>query len=254
MFESFITTVKERQPLVFAVGTGFYSGDLADSINAAGGCCLLCEGVETAREADFNAAAFTMCNCLEREQQIILEAGMIAEKNGVPVVFDLEGIAESTYRQDTAKQLLGAVKPACIIGSAAEISCVCGASIDTNDISAVKSKAKQLAKQYNAVVAAVGRESIVTDGERTYIIRNGSFYTGKLQSARGMLTGLTALFCGAVEAYFVVVAAAVSVFGVAAEYAEEKMSGLGSFKMHILDGLSTMNEVYYKEKSKIEEF
>jgi hydroxyethylthiazole kinase len=96
---------------------------------------------------------------------------------------------------------------------------------------------KCLAKNYNTVVAATGETDIITDGERTCLIDNGTpmftFVTGS-----GCMAGaLTSAAAGVSRDFFVSSAAAILTMGLAGEMAASSLEGVlpGSFRVKLFD-------------------
>ncbi|MCD8316857.1 MAG: hydroxyethylthiazole kinase [Eggerthellaceae bacterium] len=185
-------------------------------------------------------------------------AGTIAGSLGHPIVLDPVGAGASGLRTQTASKILDEMNVTVIKANMSEAKALAGASaktrgVDVNPDDVVTEDnldesvefVKELAKQTGTIAAITGAIDIVSDGEKAYIIRNGS-------PMLGLITGAGCILSCVVGAYVVAnpedrleaVVAALVHEGAAGEVAASRMSpedGNGTFHIYFLDALTTMD-------------
>ncbi|MBT1171673.1 hydroxyethylthiazole kinase [Bifidobacterium sp. SO4] len=112
-----------------------------------------------------------------------------------------------------------------------------------DEVDAAVEPAKRLARfladsapEDKAAVAVSGAVDLVTDGERTYRLPGGSAMMAKITGAGCSLGGVTATYLAVAEPLTAALAASL-LYNRAAEAAEAKAEGPGSFQVHLLDAL-----------------
>lgn len=112
-----------------------------------------------------------------------------------------------------------------------------------DEVDAAVEPAKRLARflansapQGKAAVAVSGAVDLVTDGERVYRLPGGSALMAKITGAGCSLGGVTATYLAVAEPLTAALAASL-LYNRAAEAAEAKAEGPGSFQVHLLDAL-----------------
>lgn len=264
MFGELIATVRERQPLVHSITNYVTVNDCANALLAIGGSPIMSDEIKDAVEIAGNASALVINigTLNERTVETMVAAGMEANKKGVPVVLDPVGAGATSYRTEVTKMLLDKVDFAVIRGNISEIGAIYNGkssnkgvdagAMDMMDAKSVAEMAKELSAKTGAVIAVTGKVDVVADSENAYGIYNGSYYMSKITGCGCMLSCLLGAFVGAVEAYLPAVVCGICAMGIAGEIAEKKMEGTGSFRMHLIDGLSNMCENIYNEGNRIE--
>lgn len=176
-------------------------------------------------------------------------AGASANEHGVPVLLDPVGAGATAYRTRTARELLDQVRISVVRGNAAEIANVIGRewAIRGVDSGAGEGDAVDLAqaaaKQLGSVVAITGKTDVVSDGANTYAVHNGDAMLTRVTGTGCLLTSVIGAFA-AIEANAVrASAAALAIYGVAAELAAELTAGKGpgSFQIEFLNQLALVS-------------
>ena len=110
-----------------------------------------------------------------------------------------------------------------------------------------------LAKRYDTVVAATGRTDIITDGERTCLIDNGTTMLTLVTGAGCMAGALAAAAAGVCDDKFVSTAAALMAMGLAGEMAANSIGKPlpGSFRVKLFDFVYEMSEEDLQKGGKI---
>lgn len=176
-------------------------------------------------------------------------AGQAANRLGHPVVFDPVGVGGSVMRKQAAGQLLEQVRIAVIRGNASEIRTLVDGSdahrgVDTDadkDGEDHLELARRLAAQSGAVVVLTGEEDIVTDGYRTYRVRNGHPMMRRVTGTGCQLSALIGAFLAAnPEQRLTATLAAVCSLGLCGELAYRRMTtldGNASYRTYMIDAL-----------------
>ncbi len=232
---------------------------------------------------------------------ISFEAALI---KGLPIVLDAVGVACSNLRRNFVFELLKKYKgfiseteqkgvdkcnteysienhfsvklPFLVIkGNNAEIKALSdatykGIGVDADELLDAKDIIKvseNLAISLNAIILCTGEKDIVTDGENTVLISNGTPMLGNITGTGCMLGAICASFLSK-EKRLRQVAKACAFFGIAGEIAVENMGkkkstlnmdcgdetklGIGSFLIELLDAISVMDEDTIVKRSSVE--
>ncbi|MCU9614389.1 hydroxyethylthiazole kinase [Caldibacillus lycopersici] len=208
-----------------------YEGEVADMAKIAGGLLL---NIGTIHQQELDA---------------MIIAGKSANVHQVPVVFDPVGIGATPYRTIASEKILQEVNVSIIRGNLAEISQLIGEQgeikgVDGGEVygNAIEIT-RRAAEHLRAVVIATGKDDIISDGTRTFVVHNGHPILTKVTGTGCLLSSVVAAFA-AVERDFVQAAVAALIFyGVVAEVAAEKTvaNGTGSFQIEFLNQLSNVS-------------
>ena len=102
-------------------------------------------------------------------------------------------------------------------------------------VSSLVEIAKRLAKKQKSVVVITGKQDIVADGRKTYLINNGHAMMGCMVGTGCMAASIIGAFAGVEEDYAKAAAYALASFGIAGELAAAKSQGPGTFHEHFYD-------------------
>lgn len=172
---------------------------------------------------------------------------------GGPVLLDPVGAGGSSLRQEAVKKLMAGGYFDIIKGNEFEIMVVLGISksqqrgVDSGKSdTSVAEKArlvKKLAARERNVVIMTGPVDVISDGDRTFLIRNGSKLLGRITGS-GCTLGTTVAAFLAVEKEDKLLAALAGIltFEIAAEHAAARpeVNGPGTFLPAFIDCLSTI--------------
>ena len=172
--------VREQHPLVQCI-TNYVSMDIAANLlNAAGASPAMVHDVHEAGEfAGIAGAVVVNIGTLSLPWVEGMRAAVaVARDRGTPWVLDPVAVGATAYRRETAAALLE-YEPTVIRGNSSEIRSLAfstseGRGVDSDVASeAAHEAATGLARRTGAVVVVTGAEDLVTDGERTLIVRGG---------------------------------------------------------------------------------
>jgi len=175
-------------------------------------------------------------------------AAKSANRKGIPVVLDVCGAGATTFRDKKSLELLNEARIDIIKGNASEIARVAGEAVQTKgvDASSVNKDllviAKSLALSRQSTVVITGEADIVTDGKKHYLIKNGTPLMTHIVGTGCMATSVIGTFAAVEKDLVLASACALVCFEIAAQCAEIKALGPGSFKESLFDHLYNLDK------------
>jgi len=273
MFSKIIKNVMDNTPLVHNITNYVTVNDCANVLLACGGSPIMADDVEEVEEivSISSALVLNIGTLNSRVIESMIKAGKKANELNIPVILDPVGAGASKLRTDTAFRLLNEVKFAVVRGNMSEIKALGNTdakgargvdadvadSINEENLTEVIEYIKLLSERMSLVVAVTGAIDIVSDGTKTYIIRNGHPMMGKISGTGCMLSSTIGAYCGANKDNIIdATAAAVCIMGLSGELAYEKMKkndeGTSMFRSHLIDFMSKIDDEMLKEGAKFE--
>lgn len=259
-FAKALRLVRERVPLVQCITNFVTVNDCANIILAAGGSPSMAHDVREAAEAVAGAQAL-VCNMGAIEDtESMVQAGREANRLGLPVVLDPVAVGGTRLRREAARRLLQEVRFAVIRGNASEIrylagEAAAGSGVDAGapdvvteeTLEAALEMARRLARRTGGVIAVSGRLDLLTDGERSMVLRNGCATMARITGSGCMVTSLIGAFCGAMpEDPLTAACAAMAAMGVCGELAEDRRlkngTGNATFRTDLIDTVFNLTE------------
>ena len=189
---------------------------------------------------------------------MILSASTANEKK-IPIIFDVVGVGSTKFRDEMAAKILDSVHIDIIKGNYSEIAKLAGENTETKGVETTsisvnpKKVAKELAKSKSSIVAMTGKEDIISDGKKIYIVRNGDEQMGSLVGTGCMAASVIGLFASINFNYCEASKDALCYFGVAGELAAEKSNGPGSFIVNLYDEVFNLSDDKVKYMMNFEE-
>jgi len=185
-------------------------------------------------------------------------AGKKANELNIPVVLDCVGVGATDLRTRKALEIIENVKVGVIKGNSGEIGVLAGANAKVRGVEAAGLEgdpikiAQKLAKEKNATVVITGKEDIVTNGEKTVVVKNGHELMGKIVGTGCMSASVIGSFCAVEKDFVEASTAALVVFEVAGELAAQTARGTGSFKELLFDELYNLTPEKAGEMQKVQ--
>lgn len=257
-----VDLVRESNPLVHNITNVVVTNFTANGLLALGASPVMAYAKEEVAEMASVAGALVlnMGTLRPEEVEAMLLAGKSANVNNVPVLFDPAGAGATSYRTEVARHIPAEIELAIIRGNAAEIANVINEKWEIKGVDAgagngnVVSIAKQAADELNTVAVITGKEDVVTDGERTIVIRNGHSILTKITGTGCLLTSVIGAFVAVEKDYVKAAVAALTFYGVAAELVAAKTveKGPGSFQIEFLNQLANTTSGDIEKYGKIE--
>ncbi|MBO1627210.1 hydroxyethylthiazole kinase [Bacillus arachidis] len=258
-----VETVRGANPLVHNITNVVVTNFTANGLLALGASPVMAYAKEEVAEMASIAGALVlnMGTLRPEEVEAMLIAGKSANTHHVPVLFDPVGAGATSYRTEVARYIPSEVKLAMLRGNAAEIANVINEKWEIKGVDAgtgngdVVGIAEQAADELDAVVVVTGKEDVVTDGERTVIVRNGHPILTKVTGTGCLLTSVMGAFAAVEKDYVKAAVAALTFYGVAAEIAASKTveQGPGSFQIEFLNQLANVTANDVEQYGEVEE-
>lgn len=269
-----ISNIRQKSPLIHCITNYVTANDVANMLLAIGGSPIMADGIMEVEDivGISRGLMINIGTLNENKLESMIKAGKRAGKLGLPVVFDPVGAGAARFRTQAAFRILNEFPCRVIRGNASEIKAlVCGLA-STGGVDADKRDGlqeenldyfldlgKQLSRKTGAVTAITGAADIVTDGSRSFIIRNGDPFMGRITGSGCMLDGIIAAFCASGEngdSAAELTALAIAAEGLCGEIAAKKAAGAGagtgSFRMYLIDAVSCLTDEGLKGGAEIE--
>jgi hydroxyethylthiazole kinase len=256
-----IKTVREKTPLVQAVTNYVTINDCANILLCFGASPAMCEAkAEVEDFAGLISALYINIGTLTEEQK---EAAILAARKAStlnkPIVLDPVACGAIPRKMDVIKELLETARISVIKGNTGEIKFLAGFAGKVRGVDSVDDgqgaveACISLARQYNTVVAATGETDIITDGERSCLIHNGTSMLTLITGAGCMAGALTAAAAGVSEDRFISSTAALMAMSMAGEMAAASLEKAlpGTFRMRLFDYIYNLTEDDILEGGKI---
>lgn len=262
MFRKIFKNVSLVSPVVHCITNYVTVNDVANIILASGASPIMADDIEEVSDivSISNALVLNIGTLNTRTIESMIKAGKTANKLNYPVVFDPVGVGASKFRMNTTLRLLREIKFDVIRGNASEIKTIAsetksskGVDVSLDDtirednLEYYIELGKRVSKRNNRVVAITGPIDIVTDGDKTYLIRNGHQDMGRITGTGCMVSGLIGAYIGAnPDNILESTTAAVASMGLCGELANhkvvEKGLGTGSLRTYLIDFMSNLDE------------
>ncbi len=268
MFNQIFENMKNNTPIVHSITNYVTVNDCANIILASGGSPIMSDEIDDVEDIlSFSGALVINIGTLNsRTVETMIYAGKIANRNNIPVVLDPVGIGATNFRNSVVDRLIKEVQFSVIKGNVSELKFLTSRVNSTNGVDVAEDDIinddniesniklfKKLSDDTNAVIVATGATDIITDNNKTYIVKNGSSFMGKITGAGCMLGGVLGCYAATNKDNILeAVAFAVSAFGLVGEKAEKVCSGSGSFRVALIDNMNNFDYETLKEGMKIE--
>lgn len=260
----------DEAPLVHSITNNVTINDCANIILAAGGTAIMAQDEREVEEITAHSDALVLNMGALRAQEAMLLAAREAKRLGHPVVLDPVAAGASRLRSEMCSRLLADGLVSVIRGNASEIRALAAgeeqaSGVEANAIDRVTEQnltestewLAEFSRKTGTVVMLTGKIDLITDGNRTAVLRGGSELMSRITGAGCMLTSLTAAYCGAnPNTLFEAVAAASGVMKVCGTLAErrvrEEMEGTASFRTRLIDAVSLLTAEQLAEGLRIQ--
>ncbi len=255
-----LARVRQSRPLVHNITNHVVMNLTANALLACGASPVMSHArEEVGAMASLASSLVINIGTLEPDWvEAMIIAGRTAGARGIPVVLDPVGAGATSYRTETTHRILGECRVTVLRGNASEVKASAGEISVTRgvDSSAAVADAREaalaLSRSKNLVTAVTGPEDFVTDGERTFIVRNGHPVMGTVTGMGCTATALIAAFVAETSDAAYGTAAALSFFGVAGEKAAARTTGPGSFLVALLDTIASLEPEELEQMSRVE--
>jgi len=246
----FLQAVREKRPLVHHLTNWVTIYDCAQVVKSLGASPVMAHAPEEAADMCGLASALVL-NIGTLTADLIAgmkQAAAAANGRGIPVVLDVCGAGATPFRNRKCFELLKEARVDVIKGNASEIARIAGMDVRTRGVDAgevdtdLREIAGTLARNRDCTVVVTGREDIVANAGRILSVGNGHELMACVVGTGCMAASVIGTFAGASPHDVTAAATAgLSCYGIAAELAAERSTGPASFKLLLLDHISTLS-------------
>jgi hydroxyethylthiazole kinase len=254
-----LAKVRERKPVVHAITNWVTANDVAGSLHALGARPIMASAPEEVVEITSRAGALVLNLGTPSVTRVeaMLQAGLQANQEGHPVLFDPVGVGASQFRFRAGEKILSSLRITVIRGNPAEIGTLAGRESRLAGIDSVSGPenlhqaAEHLSEKTGAVVAMTGPQDLIVFSGKKVIVQNGHPLMGRVTGMGCMLTAVIGAFAAVEGDPMAATVSAVAFFGLAGEQAALKANGPGTFKPAFLDALFSVTPDQMRKGIKI---
>ncbi|NIP43677.1 MAG: hydroxyethylthiazole kinase [candidate division Zixibacteria bacterium] len=237
--------LREQKPLVHNITNYVVMNFTANSLLAMGALPVMAHAENEVEEMASIAGALVINIGTLSDPWIraMFLAGKAANKNDIPVILDPVGAGATSFRTNTAKQLITELDIAVIRGNASEMLSLSGEDSRTKGVDSIHTvedaaqAAVELALELDAVIAITGEKDLVTDGDTVFRVNNGHKLMGMVTGSGCVATAAIAAFMAVNDNFLRATAFALGYFGLAGQWSAIKNTRPGSFKVGLVDSL-----------------
>src|SRR6478735_9357879 len=135
-----LAELRERRPRVHQITNDVVMNETADATLALGALPVMAHAREEVEEmvALAGALVLNIGTLSPPWVEAMLSAGRAANERGVPVVLDPVGAGATTYRTDTAKQILDRVRITVLRANAGEVATLVGVEAEVRGVESIE--------------------------------------------------------------------------------------------------------------------
>ena len=253
-------SVKLKRPLIHCITNPISINQCANAVLAVGARPIMAEHPKEVEEitATAQALVINLGNITDVRMKSILLSAKRAKKENVPIVIDLVGVACSGLRRRFALRLVNKINPTVIKGNYSEIKAFynytyksVGVHSENIDVKYIQNIAIKLAKKYSTIVLASGMSDVITDAEKTFLVKNGTHQLTDITGTGCMLGVLCGCYISVSPNIYGVLTAC-AVLGISGEFAKFN-GGNGSFMINLIDKLSILRDTDVDDNINLEE-
>lgn len=263
-----LENVRISNPLVHSITNYVTVNDCANILLAIGASPIMADDIKESADITKIAKALVINigTLNERTIDSMIYSGKKANELNIPVIFDPVGAGASDFRNKTTDRLLKEVKMSVVRGNMSEIKFISGLSSETKGVDASESDiksgddekiqiARELACRLKCTVAITGVKDVISDGERSVVLENGTKLLSKVTGTGCMTSALIGAYLGAGTESFIAAIGGIISMGICGEVSFEKSGhiGTGSFRVGIIDAASNLDSETIMERGKIYE-
>lgn len=254
-----IEEVRDKKPLIEQVTNYVTINDCANVTLAIGASPVMGDGFdEVDQMTEISDALVLNFGIINSESlKTMIKAGLTANKNNIPIVFDPVGVGATKFRNESVIELLDSVHMTVIKGNASEIMSLAGVTVQTKgvDSSAESTEAIdaaiKIANKYRCTCVVTGKIDIITDGIKVVKIYNESDTLAYITGTGCMIASLIGSFVGAIKNPLISSVAGVLSMSLSGELAKVEERGIGSYKEELMNNIFKFDAAVVRDKAKI---
>ena len=242
---SILTAIREKSPLVHNITNYVVMNNTANALLAIGASPVMAHAKEEVEDivTISSALVINMGTLSKTWVEAMKLAAQKASKTKTPFVFDPVGVGASTYRTETAQEIIATHTPDVIRGNASEIMALTNSTLSTkgvdsthNSLDAIQA-AKQLSKKLGNTIVISGEKDIIVTGEKVSTVSNGDVLMAKITGMGCTATAMVGASIAVEGNTHLAATAAMAIMGITGDITKKASNGPGSFQMNFLDNL-----------------
>jgi hydroxyethylthiazole kinase len=257
---SLLEKIRAEKPVVHHLTNWVTIYDCANIVKVLGASPVMAHAKEEVGEMAKIASSLVLnIGTLTLE---LVEAMKIAAKSanqkGIPVILDACGAGATQLRDKKCFELLDETRINIIKGNASEIARIGGEAVKTKGVDAgCVSKnmieiAQNLSQKRKCTVVVTGKEDIVTDGKKLYVVKNGHPMMANVVGTGCMAASVIGTFAAVEDNLAFAATSALTCFEIAAECAVKLSNGPGTFKEKLFDCIFSLDKKTIDRMQKVE--
>lgn len=256
-----LKTIRETKPLIHHITNWVTIYECANMTRAYGALPVMAHASEECADMT-NISSALVLNIGTLTSELIdsmLLSAAAANKKKIPVVLDAVGVGATKFRDEMAAKILNSVHIDIIKGNYSEIAKLAGENAETKGVEATSISAdpeqiaKEFAKLRSSVIVMTGKEDIISDGKRIFIVKNGHELMGSIVGTGCMAASVIGSFASVNSDFCEASRDALVYFGIAGELAAKKSQGPGSFKVNLYDEVFNLSDEKVRNMVNFEE-
>lgn len=244
-----IQAIKKNSPLIHNITNYVVMEQTANSLLAIGASPVMSHALEEAHEivSIANSLVLNIGTLSSHWVEAMKIALKTAKDRIIPVVLDPVGVGATTYRTQTAVDILNQGGITAIRGNASEINTLSGnqgfsRGVDSRlESSDCIENTKNLASRRKCVVWMSGSTDVITDGKTCVLIYNGDPLMSKVTGMGCTASAISAAFLAINPNPLLACLHAAILMGITGEIAAERGRCPGTFKLAFIDALYTIS-------------
>lgn len=257
---SLLKKIRSQKPLIHHLTNWVTIYDCANIVKVLGGSPVMAHAPEEAAEMSGIASSLVLnIGTLTVDfVQAMKIAAKSANARGIPVLLDACGAGATKLRDQKCFELLKQVRIDILKGNVSEIARLSGEDIRTKGVDAAFvnsnkiSLAQKLGEKLNCTVVITGKEDIVADKKRVYLIKNGDPLMADIVGTGCMAASVIGTFAAVEPELSLAAASGLVCFEIAAEIAAKGCRGPGSFKERIFDAIFKLDQKTIEKMQRVE--
>ena len=222
-----IKAIRKHAPVIHNITNYVVMNSTANALLAIGASPVMAHAEEEIEEMVGIASALVINigTLSERWIKSMFEAFHQARLKGIPVVIDPVGAGATSYRTQTARDLINSEPPTIIRGNASEIMALSDDKSKTKgvdsatDSNAAIATAQKLSEAYQCIVCVSGQTDYIVDHDQIMKVNNGHPLMTKVTGLGCTASALCGAFAAVEKSSFTAAVQAMAVMGIAGEMA-----------------------------------
>lgn len=252
-----LENTRKIKPIVHHITNYVTVNDCANVTLAIGASPIMADSIEEVEEITSisNSLLINIGTINERLYKSMLKSGKKANEKNIPVILDPVGVGASSFRKKITLDILKNVKVSIIKGNASEIAFIGNISsknqgvdsdptLDNQSLDTLIDIAKTTANITDCIIAMTGKTDIITDGKKTYLIKNGIEELGLVTGTGCMTASIVSSLAAANKTSLLEAAAlGVLIMALSGEISLDSLRcrGLGEFRCELINTIGNIN-------------